>query len=96
MYTYSRGRGKRSIMLIECTKAEEIQLRIEYEFYKDLWKEEAEFLFNVFIQKHRIFDPEGSCKKNHYRMKEQDLKRMSMMEMLLQDKTMTKMLEARE
>lgn len=37
-------------MLIECTKAEEIQLRIEYEFYKDLWKEEAEFLFNVFIQ----------------------------------------------
>lgn len=42
MYTYSRGRGKRSIMLIECTKAEEIQLRIEYEFYKDLWKEEAE------------------------------------------------------
>ena len=96
MYTYSRGRGKRSIMLIECTKAEEIQLRIEYEFYKDLWKEEAEFLFNVFIQKHRIFDPEGSCKKDHYRMKEQDLKRMSMMEMLLQDKTMTKMLEARE
>ena len=67
MYTYSRGRGKRSIMLIECTKAEEIQLRIEYEFYKDLWKEEAEFLFNVFIQKHRIFDPEGSCKKDHYR-----------------------------
>lgn len=96
MYTYSRGRGKRSIMLIECTKAEEIQLRIEYEFYKDLWKEEAEFLFNVFIQKHRIFDPEGSCKKDYYRMKEQDLKRMSMMEMLLQDKTMTKMLEARE
>ena len=35
MYTYSRGRGKRSIMLIECTKAEEIQLRIEYEFYKE-------------------------------------------------------------
>lgn len=96
MYTYSKGRGKRSIMLIECTKAEEIQLRIEYEFYKDLWKEEAEFLFNVFIQKHRIFDPKGSCKKDHYRMKEQDLKRMSMMEMLLQDKTMTKMLEARE
>jgi hypothetical protein len=29
-------------------------------------------------------------------LKEQDLKRMSMMEMLLQDKTMTKMLEARE
>ena len=64
MYTYSRGRGKRSIMLIECTKAEEIQLRIE-----------------------------GSCKKDHYRMEEQDLKRMAMMEMLLQDKTMTKMLE---
>ena len=63
MYTYSRGRGKRSIMLIECTKAEEIQLRIEYEFYKDLWKEEAEFLFNVFIQKHRILILRVAVKK---------------------------------
>lgn len=97
IYTYSRGIGKRSIILIECTKFEETQIRIEYEFYKELWKEEVEFLFSVFIQKHNIFDLNGSSKNNtaEHKYSEKELKRMAMMEMLLQDKTMTKMLEVR-
>ena len=95
IYTYSSGIGKRSIILIECTKFEETQIRIEYEFYKELWKEEVEFLFKVFIQKHNIFDLNGSSKNNtsEHKYSEKELKRMAMMEMLLQDKTMTKMLE---
>ena len=95
IYNYSSGIGKRSIILIECTKFEETQIRIEYEFYKELWKEEVEFLFKVFIQKHNIFDLNGSSKNNtsEHKYSEKELKRMAMMEMLLQDKTMTKMLE---
>lgn len=95
IYTYSSGIGKRSIILIECTKFEETQIRIEYEFYKELWKEEVEFLFKVFIQKHNIFDPNGSSKDDttEHKYSEKELRRMAMMEMLLQDKTMMKMLE---
>lgn len=97
IYIYTRGIGKRSIILIECTKFEETQIRIEYEFYKELWKEEVEFLFKVFIQKHNIFDPNGSSKNDttEHKYSEKELRRMAMMEMLLQDKTMTKMLEVR-
>lgn len=95
IYTYLSGIGKRSIILIECTKFEETQIRIEYEFYKELWKEEVEFLFKVFIQKHNIFDPNGSSKDDttEHKYSEKELRRMAMMEMLLQDKTMMKMLE---
>lgn len=74
---------------------EETQIRIEYEFYKELWKEEVEFLFKVFIQKHNIFDPNGSSKDDttEHKYSEKELRRMVMMEMLLKDKTMMKMLE---
>ena len=63
---------------------EETQIRIEYEFYKELWKEEVEFLFKVFIQKHNIFDLNGSSKNNtaEHKYSEKELKRMAMMEML--------------
>lgn len=36
------GQGSRSILIVECTKAQEIQIRIEFEFYRDLLKEEQE------------------------------------------------------
>ena len=36
------GKGSKSILIVECTKAQEIQIRIEFEFYRDLLKEEQE------------------------------------------------------
>lgn len=66
MYEYKKGIGKRTTRIIECTKAEALQIRIEHEFYCDLWKEEQDFFFECFIQKHRIFtedDEEKNRKK---------------------------------
>lgn len=50
MYEYKKGTGKRTTRIIECTKAEALQIRIEHEFYCDLWKEEQDFFFECFIQ----------------------------------------------
>ena len=36
MYEYKKGAGKRTTRIIECTKAEALQIRIEHEFYCDL------------------------------------------------------------
>ncbi len=58
-YCHRYGPGSRSILIVECTKAQEIQIRIEFEFYRDLLKEEQELLFEAFIQKHRIFGNSG-------------------------------------
>ncbi|MEI3511645.1 MAG: hypothetical protein V8Q41_00650 [Anaerostipes hadrus] len=65
-------------------------------FTKIYGKKKQNFYLTFLFKNIGFLILKGSCKKNHYRMKEQDLKRMSMMEMLLQDKTMTKMLAARE
>lgn len=51
-------------LLMDCTNAEGVQLRIEFEFYRQLWKEEQDFLFTCFVQKHELFrnDPNAPTK----------------------------------
>ena len=40
MYHYRSGKGKKTIQGVQCTKAQAIQIGIEYEFYCETWKEE--------------------------------------------------------
>lgn len=86
--------GKRTTRIIECTKAEALQIRIEHEFYCDLWKEEQDFFFECFIQKHRIFteDNEEKAGKNR-KMTREELIRMGTAMGAMQDKSMTQRIE---
>lgn len=94
MYEYKKGAGKRTTRIIECTKAEALQIRIEHEFYCDLWKEEQDFFFECFIQKHRIFteDNEEKAGKNR-KMTREELIRMGTAMGAMQDKSMTQRIE---
>ena len=38
MYHYRSGKGKKTIQGVQCTKAQAIQIGIEYEFYCETWK----------------------------------------------------------
>lgn len=94
MYTYRWGKGKRTTRMIECTKAEALQIRIAHEFYCDLWKEEQDFFFECFIQKHRIFTAdkeERIGEKNE--MSKQDILRMNIAMMAMRDKSVTARIE---
>lgn len=53
VYEYRNERGK---IWVDCTKAESVQIGIEYDFFRAAWKEELDFFFTAFIQKHRIVD----------------------------------------
>lgn len=95
-YTYRCGKGSKSIRGIECTKAEGIQLQIEYEFYKQLWQEEMKLFWDAFIQKHHIFSmrPEDTGSSEPItpeRMAE--IMRMSQMMDAMQNKTIQPLLE---
>lgn len=95
-YTYRCGKGSKSIRGIECTKAEGIQLQIEYEFYKQLWQEEMKLFWDAFIQKHHIFSmrPEDTGSSEPItpeRMAE--IRRMSQMMDAMQNKTIQPLLE---
>lgn len=49
------GKGSRSCLFFISTEKEALEARIKYAFYLDLWKEDLDFLFDCFVQKHRIF-----------------------------------------
>ena len=90
------GKGSKSILIAECTKAQEIQIRIEFEFYRDLLKEEQELLFEAFIQKHRIFgDSSGEEPEIQTPEEMERLERMWAMMAGLQEKSFTPLLENR-
>ena len=37
VFYYRYGKGSKSTMIVNCTKAEEIEIRIQFDFYKDLF-----------------------------------------------------------
>lgn len=59
VYVYTNSRKK--VLVWRCTKAEAIQAGIEYEFFRDLWRDEVQLFLKAFIQKHSIFrtDPDA-------------------------------------
>lgn len=95
-YTYRFGKGSKSIYGIACTKAEGLQLQIEYDFYKALYEEEVELFQSAFIQKHRIFDPHGGSDDAELTPEEiERIMRMQQMMNGMQDKSLNPLIEAR-
>lgn len=80
------GKGSRSTYVIKCTKAQKIEIDIEFDFYRELWKEEVEFFFGAFIQKHDIY-PQDSWASAET-LSHDDFYRMVMLMQGLSDKTL--------
>lgn len=90
-YTY--GKGKKSLLIFRATKEEAIQAELEYDFYRQLWDEEASFLMDCFIQKHRLFrtDPDAPTEE----VDDKDMAtRMLMMMGSMQDRELQKRIQA--
>jgi hypothetical protein len=95
-YVYKYGRGSRTTMGVSCTKAQALQIQIEYDFYRDLWKEEVDFFMDAFIQKHRIFaEPTEGGGTDESKMSKEDLFRMMAMMGVMQDKSVKPLLESK-
>lgn len=90
-YTYKRGKGSQTTYGCTCTKAEALQIQIEYEFYLALWEEELKLFFRAFVQKHQIFDMKPGHATTDFDPDE--LRRMNRMMSGMQDKTLNPMLE---
>lgn len=86
-YGYRQGKGSKTTYGIFCTKAQALQIGIEYDFYRELWKEEQEFLFRCFIQKHAIFNPNPKEAKPST-LSDEEMLRMIRMMRGMQDKSL--------
>lgn len=79
IYRYTTGKGSRNTLLVECTEAQMMQLRIEFEFYKDLWEEELGVFLSAFVQKHELFGTGSGAEEDYTEEKKEEIKRMFVM-----------------
>lgn len=84
--TLRHGKGSRSTFFISCTKAQGIEIAIEFDFYRELWKEEVNFFYQAFITKHDIYPQKAY--ENPSELSLEDSYRMIMMMQGLSDKTL--------
>lgn len=93
-YVHTSGKGKRTELGVKCTKAEALQISIEFDFYKRLMKEEMDFFYRAFIQKHEIFNAEPPKDSERApKLTREELFRMGMMMDGMKDATMHQMIE---
>jgi hypothetical protein len=94
-YKYRSGKGSRTTLGIRCTKAQSVQISVEYDYYLSLWKEEQIFLFNCFINKHQLFqkDEDKTIHNSQPKISEEDIKRMAYMMATMKESDMVQRLE---
>ena len=57
--TYYRTRGKRQKLGIYCTKAQKIEIELEFDFYRKAFYEELDLFMSAFINAQKIFPPDA-------------------------------------
>ena len=57
------GRIIAGLLVAECTREQEAEIKFLFDFYKELWKGEKEKMLSAFIQKHGIAPSSGDGKE---------------------------------
>nr|WP_314462691.1 DUF2786 domain-containing protein [uncultured Clostridium sp.] len=89
--TAYRTRGTRQKLGYYCTKAQKLEIELEFEFYRNAFYEELTVFMSAFIQKQGIFPPDAP-KGSIDQLDEKDLK-MAMMAQGINKKSRAKMIE---
>lgn len=91
---YYRSSGTRQKIGVYCTKAEKIEIELEFEFYRNVFYEELDNFMTAFIQAQQIFPTDAPCKSvDIAKLTQEDIKRMAMQEAIAK-KTRAVMIEA--
>ena len=56
---YYRSKGKRQKLGIYCTKAQKLEIEMEFEFYRNVFYEELDIFMSAFINAQGIFPPDA-------------------------------------
>lgn len=91
---FYRTTGEREKVGIYCTKAQKIEIELEFEFYRNVFYEELQVFMGAFIQAQKIF-PEDAPKKDCddlSELTEEDIRVMTMAEGI-ERRTRTAMIE---
>ena len=94
--TYYRTRGTRQKIGIYCTKAQRIEIELEFEFYRNVFYEELPSFMNAFIQAQEIFPPDAPRSNKGLAGLSEDEFREIQIAAGIKKRTRTEMIEERE
>ena len=89
--TQYKPRNTRQKIGIYCTKAQKLEIELEFEFYERLFEEQQEIFLSAFIQKQRIFPQDAPVSDEE--PTERDLK-VALMAGTIEKKTRAAMIES--
>lgn len=94
--TYYRTRGTRQKIGIYCTKAQRIEIELEFEFYRNVFYEELPIFMSAFIQAQGIF-PTDAPQRNRdlWELSEDELRKLQIAAGI-KKRTRAAMIEERE
>lgn len=91
---YYRSHGTRQKIGIYCTKAQKIEIELEFEFYRNVFYEELDNFMCAFIQAQKIFPTDAPRRDiDITELTPEDLSRMAMQE-AIKKRTRAAMIEA--
>lgn len=92
--TSYRTRGTRQKIGIYCTKAQKIEIELEFEFYRNVFYEELSTFMDAFIQARKIFPPDAP-RSSYDEFSARDIK-IAFMAEGIEKRTRAAMIEERE
>ena len=90
VYSYCSGKGSKTEICCECTDTDAIQIRFEFDFYKELWHEELDLFLTAFIAQHQLYDSKPSNAPS--KLNPEDRSRIHVMMASLRDKKPARLL----
>lgn len=93
---YYRTRGTRQKIGIYCTKAQRIEIELEFEFYRNVFYEELPSFMNAFIQAQGIFPPDAPRSNRDLGELSEDELRQMQIAAGIKKRTRAAMIEERE
>ena len=91
---YYRSKGKRQKLGIYCTKAQKLEIEMEFEFYRNVFYEELDIFMSAFINAQGIF-PADAPKESFDKFNKRDI-RVAQMASGIDKRTRALMLDSNE
>lgn len=92
--TYYRSKGTRQKIGIYCTKAQKIEIELEFEFYRNVFYDELNTFIDAFIQAQKIFPPDAP-EDSYDELNPKDIK-IAFMAQGINKRSRTAMIESKE
>ena len=89
-------RNKKKTIACKCTEAENIEIKLAFDYYTGLFKKDLDIFTEAFIQKHQLFSKTAELPFSPKEPNQEEIKKMQFMSMGMENGGYKKMLENKD